>query len=358
MCIRDRPQESFFFSSRRRHTRSCLVSWARRCVQETGTWGLYQYIKQIKRYIHKRMQSGHHLDKKTLILSAGALLLIPPALLALYKSLNTKPGPPQPDARSSFATVSATEPRESLVNSLSLEDNASWAVIELGGTSIRVAIAKKVYKQGKLVEVTISDRQVFKTKDPAENVQEIAAYLKSKNFEKLGIASFGPVCLNEFDPSFGYITFTPKKTWQHFPILPELRSNLSSSLRESKMDTDVNASAIAEFLLGDHNVKDSIAYITVGTGIGVGLIINGRTVHGAMHPEGGHIRQYPLKTFIKFYYVRRVKIHEKDAGFKGVCPFHEDCVERDWVFRSMSLNIKETICNFGTSWRSISLSCV
>ncbi len=78
-------------------------------------------------------------------------------------------------------------------------------------------------------------------------------------------------------------------------------------------DTDVNMVANFEFALGGHSdVKESLVYITVGTGIGIGLVINGKTVKGLVHPEGGHIRM-PLR--------------EDDKDFKGVCPFHGTCLE-------------------------------
>eukprot|EP00828_Plagiopyla_frontata_P019268 TRINITY_DN2464_c0_g1_i1.p2 TRINITY_DN2464_c0_g1~~TRINITY_DN2464_c0_g1_i1.p2 ORF type:complete len:190 (+),score=42.02 TRINITY_DN2464_c0_g1_i1:268-837(+) len=78
------------------------------------------------------------------------------------------------------------------------------------------------------------------------------------------------------------------------------------------MDTDVNSCATAEFFLGGHNVKESLAYITIGTGVGVGLVINGKTVHGLQHPEGGH---------------QRLEILPADKDFVGVCPFHGCCAE-------------------------------
>lgn len=86
------------------------------------------------------------------------------------------------------------------------------------------------------------------------------------------------------------------------------------------MDTDVNIPALYEYNLARANndplVKESLCYVTVGTGIGIGLIINGKTVHGMMHPEGGHVR-IPISPLEQSTY----------KGFKGVCPFHGDCLE-------------------------------
>ena len=79
------------------------------------------------------------------------------------------------------------------------------------------------------------------------------------------------------------------------------------------IDTDVNAAAVAEFRIGGHGPSaTSVAYVTVGTGVGVGLVCDGRTVRGALHPEMGHVRP---------------ALHAKDASFEGCCPFHGACVE-------------------------------
>lgn len=78
-----------------------------------------------------------------------------------------------------------------------------------------------------------------------------------------------------------------------------------------KFDTDVNAPALAEFKLLHQNSSTSSAYVTIGTGVGVGLVVNGNTVHGMMHPEAGHIE------------VRR---RENDQ-FAGSCPYHGCCIE-------------------------------
>lgn len=77
-------------------------------------------------------------------------------------------------------------------------------------------------------------------------------------------------------------------------------------------DTDCNILAMFELLNGGHDVKDNLTYITVGTGIGIGMVINGKCVHGMMHPEGGHVR---------------IPILKADQDFPGVCAFHGNCLE-------------------------------
>jgi fructokinase len=142
-------------------------------------------------------------------------------------------------------------------------------------------------------------------------VNQIRDFLRSEHYEFIGISSFGPLCLDQKNPSFGYITSTPKVAYRNFPILQQIQSKTSAN--HYGFDTDVNAPAYAEFHLGNHDVKESLVYVTVGTGVGIGVIANKKTVHGLVHPEGGHIivRRHP----------------EEDPTFKGVCPYHSDCLE-------------------------------
>lgn len=129
----------------------------------------------------------------------------------------------------------------------------------------------------------------------------------------LGIASFGPVDLNVNSPTYGYITSTPKPGWSNTNVAGRLLKVYEKLGVEIKLgvDTDVNAAALAEGRWGAAQGLDNFAYITVGTGVGVGLVVANRTVHGLTHPELGHIR------------IARM------AGdtWPGSCPFHGDCVE-------------------------------
>jgi len=116
--------------------------------------------------------------------------------------------------------------------------------------------------------------------------------------------------LDKTDDRWGSITTTPKPDWPNFPLTQFLRNNYK--VTNTYIDTDVNAAALAEFTLGKHNCRESLAYVTVGTGVGVGLIVNGHPVHGLTHPEGGHIS---------------VKILKEDEDYTGVCPYHGNCLE-------------------------------
>jgi fructokinase len=115
--------------------------------------------------------------------------------------------------------------------------------------------------------------------------------------------------LRPASPTFGYITTTPKSGWAQTDLVGTLRRGLSLPVY---LDTDVNAAALAERRWGAGQQLDSLAYVTVGTGIGGGILHRGRPVHGLMHPEIGHI------------FVRR---HAADPDFAGICPFHGDCLE-------------------------------
>ena len=186
------------------------------------------------------------------------------------------------------------------------------ACIELGGTFISVGLVRKTYTNGSVSDAElIGAKKTFETKDPESSLKEISEYLKTLNFEELGIASFGPICLNREDADYGSITTAPKLKWQNFPLVSSVRERLGFRGRIG-FDTDVNAAALAEYQLGRHGVRNSLIYITVGTGVGIGLIINGQPVHGLMHPEGGHML---------------IPLHEKEKNFRGNCVFHGACLE-------------------------------
>ena len=154
------------------------------------------------------------------------------------------------------------------------------AAVEGGGTTFVVAIAHDE-------PTNIVERAEFPTTTPAETLGKCCQWLSTRTYDSLGVATFGPVDLNPNSPTFGYITTTPKPGWKNTDVLGPLCAIRPSA--PCKFDTDVNAPALAEFLdmqrLGHKG--SSCAYITVGTGIGVGLVVNGQPVHGLMHPEGG-----------------------------------------------------------------------
>jgi fructokinase len=125
----------------------------------------------------------------------------------------------------------------------------------------------------------------------------------------LGLACFGPVDPVLASPSYGTILLTPKPGWSNADVVGPLQSALKLPVG---FDTDVNGAALAETRWGAAQGCDPVLYITIGTGIGGGVLVNGKLLHGLLHPEMGHIRI------------------PHDFGldpFPGVCPFHADCFE-------------------------------
>jgi fructokinase len=126
----------------------------------------------------------------------------------------------------------------------------------------------------------------------------------------MGLAPFGPLDLNPASPTYGSITATPKAGWSDTDILGRFRRHFDVPMA---FDLDVNAAAFGEyFWLPENRGLDSLVYFTIGTGIGAGVIVNGKVVHGLTHPEAGH--------------VRLPHDRQKDP-FPGGCPFHGDCFE-------------------------------
>jgi fructokinase len=126
--------------------------------------------------------------------------------------------------------------------------------------------------------------------------------------EAVGVGIFGPVDVRPASPSYGHILSTPKPGWSDVDVLGPLQRALGVPV---VVDTDVNAAALAEWNWGAAQGCDPSLYLTIGTGIGGGVVVSGRPLHGLLHPEMGHIH---------------VKRHPDDT-FAGSCPFHGDCLE-------------------------------
>jgi fructokinase len=133
-------------------------------------------------------------------------------------------------------------------------------------------------------------------------------HARTMPFAALGIASFGPLDLDPRSPTYGSITTTPKPGWADTDLVTAFRKPLGVPVA---IDTDVNGAVLAEHRWGAARDVATALYVTVGTGIGGGALVDGRPVHGLGHPEMGHVRV------------------PRDAtdGFRGVCPYHGDCLE-------------------------------
>lgn len=180
---------------------------------------------------------------------------------------------------------------------------ARIAGVELGGTKSIAVLASGT---------DILDKATFPTTKPEQTLADLRDTLTRWNaeagFDAMGIASFGPLQLSQGKPGYGNMLNTPKPFWSGAAIASELTAPFSCPWM---IDTDVNGAGLAEYRWGAGTGCESICYITIGTGLGGGLILHGRAVHGAMHPEIGHIR------------IRRVT----GDAFAGACPFHGDCIE-------------------------------
>jgi fructokinase len=176
------------------------------------------------------------------------------------------------------------------------------AGIEAGGTKFVCGVGTD---QGEILE-----RVSFPTTTPDETISHATNYILSiRNrfpWQSIRRASFGPIDLHRDTPKYGFITSTPKLAWQQTNIVGLLEQALGTQVH---FDTDVNAAAMAEQRWGAAKGKASVVYITVGTGIGGGALVNGKLVHGILHPEMGHM---PIRSM---------------SDFQGICPFHKSCLE-------------------------------
>jgi fructokinase len=154
----------------------------------------------------------------------------------------------------------------------------------------------------------------FATDGPEDTIGRAIAFFQQYRHEHelnaIGIASFGPLDLDPASQTYGYITTTPKPGWTHTDICGRIQRACHVPVA---FDTDVNAAALGEhYWVAQNRTLDTLLYITVGTGIGMGGIMNGQPLHGLLHPEAGHV-------FIP---------HDRQVDpFPGCCPYHGDCLE-------------------------------
>jgi fructokinase len=180
----------------------------------------------------------------------------------------------------------------------------TYAGVELGGTKCVTILARDASD--------VLAREIVPTTSPDETLGRIERTLlewkRNEGFDALGIASFGPIDLDPDSATWGHALATPKPGWPNANIAPRLRDAIGVPVA---FDTDVNGAALAEMRWGCAAGFDDFAYVTVGTGVGVGLIVNGRPTRGFGHCELGHVR------------VARAP----GDDWRGSCPYHGDCVE-------------------------------
>ncbi|MXQ47818.1 ROK family protein [Streptococcus pneumoniae] len=176
-----------------------------------------------------------------------------------------------------------------------------YGSIEAGGTKFVCAVGNE--------NLEIINTIQFANRTPEETLKNVINYFSNykEKLVSISIASFGPIDIIKTSPKYGYITSTPKPGWENTDILGILKNALSVPIH---FTTDVNGSAYGEYIC--RNGIKSLVYYTIGTGIGAGVIQDGKEVSGFGHLELGHIR---------------VSKYNKDSHFSGVCPFHGDCLE-------------------------------
>ncbi len=177
--------------------------------------------------------------------------------------------------------------------------------IEAGGTKFVCAIGRDPDE--------LLARHTFPTTTPEETIGKAITFFKGQpggsDLVAIGIASFGPLDPDPDSPTYGYITTTPKPGWANTNIYGAIQDALQIPIG---FDTDVNAAALGEHRWGAAQDVGTFIYLTIGTGIGGGAMVEGKLVHGMMHPEMGHVHiPHDL---------------ERDP-FEGICPFHKDCLE-------------------------------
>ncbi|MBD1383203.1 ROK family protein [Metabacillus arenae] len=172
--------------------------------------------------------------------------------------------------------------------------------IEAGGTKFVCAISDE---NGKII-----DRVQIPTTIPEETMGQVFDFFQQFELKAIGIGTFGPIEINKKSPSYGNITETPKTPWKNYPFVKAIEERFQVPVG---FNTDVNAAALGEAALGAAKGLDSCLYITVGTGIGAGAVVNGQLLQGLSHPEMGHV------------IVRR----HADDTYEGKCPYHKDCLE-------------------------------
>lgn len=177
--------------------------------------------------------------------------------------------------------------------------------VEAGGTKFVCAVGSG--------PDDLQDEVRFETTSPEETINRTLEFFKKQNLKEqllaIGIGSFGPIELNRESSHYGFITSTPKPGWSNINICGLIKEELKIPVG---FNTDVNAAALGEYEWGAGRGLNNFIYLTIGTGIGGGVMINGRLLHGLQHPEMGHIF---------------IPQDIKADPYEGNCPFHKNCFE-------------------------------
>ena len=180
-----------------------------------------------------------------------------------------------------------------------------WGGIEAGGTKFVCAVGSG--------PDDIRAEVRFPTSKPAEALGQAVEFFRNHQeiepLAAIGVSCFGPIDPDPRSPSYGYVTTTPKPYWAHTDVVGVLHGALGIPVG---FDSDVNGAALGEHRWGAAQGLDTFVYLTVGTGLGGGAMVNGKLVHGIMHPEMGHMR---------------VPHDWNEDPYPGWCTYHGDCWE-------------------------------
>lgn len=179
-----------------------------------------------------------------------------------------------------------------------------YGAIEAGGTKFVCAVGSS--PDDLFIEQ-------FATTTPEETLSLAIKFFKEQNsknkLKAIGIGSFGPIDLDKNSHTYGYITSTPKLNWSNTDFVGAIKNEFNIPVG---FDTDVNGAALGEHYWGVAKGLSDFIYLTIGTGIGGGGMLNGKLIHGLVHPEMGHIF---------------IPLDSKDE-YEGKCPFHNNlCFE-------------------------------
>ena len=175
-----------------------------------------------------------------------------------------------------------------------------FGAIEAGGTKFLVAIGD--------INGNITNRETIPTTTPKETISKIIEYFKKNPVDSIGLACFGPIDPDKNSKTYGYITTTPKPGWANYDICGEIKKEINVPIG---FDTDVNGACLGEAKFGGAKGLNNALYLTIGTGIGGGALVEGNLLHGLLHPEMGHISI----------------VRKDDDNYEGICPFHKCCLE-------------------------------
>ncbi|MBM7571657.1 ROK family protein [Aquibacillus albus] len=175
-----------------------------------------------------------------------------------------------------------------------------YGAIEAGGTKFVCAVSNDKFE--------IVERVSIPTTIPEETMEEVYKFFDAYSLTSIGIGSFGPIDVNKDSDTYGFVTTTPKKGWNYFDFLGSIKERYQVPVAWT---TDVNAAAFGEYKKGSAQGSNSCLYLTVGTGIGGGAVVDGNILEGFGHPEMGHLL---------------IRKHPED-NYKGACPYHEGCLE-------------------------------